>query len=165
MATTSNFLIIAAATAVVWLALSSRRERTGKLVGLPPGPPTIPILGNLLQIPRSRAHLRWVLKGHCNLYSHCFQIRTVGEGVRIRSHHSTPPAVGSSFAIANQLAGQAWASDCFRALAQSRRCWTSRVIARQIALPSTSTRSSLTTTTLCLRGTVRVFPVSWGRSS
>ncbi|KAL1719677.1 cytochrome P450 [Schizophyllum commune] len=59
MATTSNFLTIVAATAIVWLALSSRRERTGKLGGLPPGPPTIPILGNLLQIPRSRAHLQF----------------------------------------------------------------------------------------------------------
>ncbi|KAL1673429.1 cytochrome P450 [Schizophyllum commune] len=59
MATTNNFLAIAAATAVVWLAFRLRREHTRKRGGLPPGPPTIPILGNLLQIPRSRAHQRF----------------------------------------------------------------------------------------------------------
>ncbi|KAI0082000.1 cytochrome P450 [Panus rudis PR-1116 ss-1] len=51
------FLLIIVSTVLLligWLCGKGRRER-----GLPPGPPTLPLLGNALDFPKSQPHLRF----------------------------------------------------------------------------------------------------------
>ena len=54
----STLLTLAFAAALAWLACLLRAARNGKRDRLPPGPPTIPILGNLLQLSSPRMHLQ-----------------------------------------------------------------------------------------------------------
>ncbi|KAL1686861.1 cytochrome P450 [Schizophyllum commune] len=55
----STLLTLAFAAALAWLACLLRAARNGKRDRLPPGPPTIPILGNLLQLSSPRTHLQF----------------------------------------------------------------------------------------------------------
>ncbi|KAL1704617.1 cytochrome P450 [Schizophyllum commune] len=54
-----TLLTLAFAAALAWLACLLRAARNGKRDRLPPGPPTIPILGNLLQLSSPRMHLQF----------------------------------------------------------------------------------------------------------
>ncbi|KAI5827795.1 cytochrome P450 [Schizophyllum commune Tattone D] len=55
----NTLLTLAFAAALAWLACLLRAARNGKRDRLPPGPPTIPILGNLLQLSSPRMHLQF----------------------------------------------------------------------------------------------------------
>ena len=44
---------------IAWLVLRLRKVGTRER-GLPPGPPTIPLLGNLLEFPTSKIYIQYV---------------------------------------------------------------------------------------------------------
>jgi hypothetical protein len=51
-----TILFLSVATCVIWVLWRTGRREPG----LPPGPPTVPILGNMLMFPKTERHLVFV---------------------------------------------------------------------------------------------------------
>lgn len=73
------FTILAVSSAWLWLRL--RKVGTRELE-LPPGPPTLPLLGNILELPTAKAYLKYVLD--CTSIeqpTECVKIRRMGQDI------------------------------------------------------------------------------------